>query len=304
MGLFRKIMNRISSHGLIFVFWAAIRKYYLAKYKKQFGDQLLVQTTDFCQVNVGTLSMSVPFSPSGLANTLLKFGVHEPLSSEKYISMLLPGEHVLEIGANIGYYALLAYDRIGPSGTIMCLEPVSANFETLCFNIEKYGQIKPFALAAGSKNGQTAFYQSEISNLGSLIHHKATKPKAVEYIDVVRIDDFLMHHTDFCPTAVRMDLEGGEIVVFDGAWNTIRTYKPKLFIEFHIFIVGEEPILRILERLLEIGYDQVTLVDRSFDEPWLPAWVRERKKQDTTIQQILDTSINKIPSNFCLIAEF
>src|SRR5437868_2236775 len=64
---------------------------------------------------VGGHRMSILTGDKGLSIELAVYGTHEPRASELVASCLRPGMTVVDIGANIGYYALIEARRVGPS---------------------------------------------------------------------------------------------------------------------------------------------------------------------------------------------
>ena len=52
-------------------------------------------------------------------------------------SLLKPGMNVIDVGANIGYFMLLAREKIGASGSVVCFEPDADNINELTLNVER-----------------------------------------------------------------------------------------------------------------------------------------------------------------------
>src|SRR5438445_12864189 len=74
-------------------------------------------------------------SLGGISEELLLFGIHEPLATRFYVEQLSPGDHVLDVGSNIGYYVLMASRVIGCSGRILAFEPAPDVYEILHRNV-------------------------------------------------------------------------------------------------------------------------------------------------------------------------
>ena len=75
-------------------------------------------------------------SDIGLSKELLLSGTREELQTKIIKEMVKKGMVVLEIGANLGYYALIEASIIGKEGKIYAIEPVPRNFEILNKNID------------------------------------------------------------------------------------------------------------------------------------------------------------------------
>jgi FkbM family methyltransferase len=217
-------------------------------------------------------------SMRGINESLYLFGAHEPIASAIYSKLLAPGGHVIDVGSNIGYFLRLARNAIGDSGKILGFEPVPGNFEILTRNVCRTPQqnIQIFPWAIGERNETADFYESQVPNWGSLIRDDSLLPKGVIPVEVKTLDNILKDFPTFRPTALRMDVDGGELMILSGARQVLLEYRPLLFIEFHTFALGWEKIQSALLELRELGYSQGVLIDRLWDQPWIGKWFRER----------------------------
>ena len=58
-------------------------------------------------------------------------GAYEPIEAYLFTRLVRPGLTVVDAGANVGQYTLLAASGVGPTGAVHCFEPVAANFARL-----------------------------------------------------------------------------------------------------------------------------------------------------------------------------
>lgn len=228
-------------------------------------------------------------SPVGLSEELLMFGVHEPLATKLYLETLLPGDHVLDVGANIGYFPLVTNRVIGPSGRLLGFEPSPDVFEILTRNIQHSGttNVEVFPWAIGAKNEIAQFHQSEVPNWGSLIRDETLRPIRSVDVEVKRIDDVVKTFAGFHPTVLRMDVEGGEFMVLAGAREVLQEFKPTLFIEVHTFALGWEAVRNALLGLRDLGYSSGVVIERTWDQPWISKSMRARRHWKGTIDMLL-----------------
>ena len=93
-------------------------------------------------------------SKRGVSEELYLFHVHEPTSTEKYLACLSHGDHVLDVGSNIGYYAVLAADKVGRTGRVIGCEPSPGVFEILKQNVQRFDpfNVEVFPWAVGAKS--------------------------------------------------------------------------------------------------------------------------------------------------------
>src|SRR5437763_12445868 len=96
--------------------------------------------------------MFVRAEDGGVAHQLIMYREYEPFESKLVREYLRPGMTVYNIGANLGYYALLASDCVGASGSIFAFEPAPENLELLRRTIAENGaanvEIVPMAVSS------------------------------------------------------------------------------------------------------------------------------------------------------------
>ncbi len=92
----------------------------------------------------------------GIVPHLLADGVYEPRTTEVFKCLLKPGMVVVDIGANFGYYALIAAQFVGSTGKIYACEPEPNNFRLLLNNIKINGfsNVAPLQIALSNRKGQ------------------------------------------------------------------------------------------------------------------------------------------------------
>jgi FkbM family methyltransferase len=206
------------------------------------------------------LNIQVP----GISKTLAVYGAHEKLETGLLRERLHSGMRTIDVGANIGYYALLESTLVGPAGTVYALEPFPRNYDLLVRNVRLNrfeSRIHVYKVAAGNKNGKTRMYLGPSDNMHCLMHYDRTDTFN-DYIEVeaVTLDTFLGGRppVDF----LRMDLEGFECQVLDGMKGYLQKTRPDLFFEVHpVGDVDPDPrYTPYIEMLLELGYRPATLI--------------------------------------------
>jgi FkbM family methyltransferase len=219
----------------------------------------------------------------GLSSTLLKFGVREEVSTEIFARELrrLAGEvdgdvTVLDVGANIGYFVLVAVKALGSRGNVFAIEPINENIELLEKNVElndARNTVSVHQVAIGDQNEQIDFHLAERSNHHS--PHQTDEHEGALSIGAVTVERFLREQgiSPDSVHAVRMDLEGYEVEVFERMDGLLASEPPLLlFIELHPGLRSPEDLNRILDRLDRNGFEIVsTTVDvwgDLFDQGW------------------------------------
>jgi FkbM family methyltransferase len=180
--------------------------------------------------------LSVRLYPKGQIAKPLYTNQYEQSEINLVIDFLKPGMNVLDIGANIGLYSLIAEKIVSPSGTIWAFEPSTENFDRLKANLtlNKVLKVNPVQLALADIEDEMivllrdrGFGDGE-RYLALQQGPKYTRNTAVndsgdiERVRVTTLDSFLYKEIktpkiDF----IKIDIEGGELRVFRGASRTL-----------------------------------------------------------------------------------
>lgn len=236
---------------------------YLWYLRKRFGKYVTLEINDYL--------MELELEDEGISRDLIRYRVREEKAKtcfEKLLGQLAQEKEevtVLEIGANIGYYALLEASVLKDKGNIIAFEPSPLNIKHLEKNVvlNKFDdKIEVIPLGASSKNGTLEFEVSSSSNLSRVkdIHKNTEDVIEVIEVDVMRVDDYLPSE-GISPEevdVVRMDVEGYEYDVLKGMKSVIEASNPSLFfIELHYELLGQERKNQILEWMSKNGFEVV-----------------------------------------------
>ena len=208
------------------------------------------------------MKMKLDLSDVGISKQLYLTGVHEASSTRQFREELGPGMVLLEVGANIGYYALIATQHIRPAGRIVALEPSPVSLKSLQENLELNNvedMVDVYPFAAGSQSGHLPFYMVSKRNLSGFINREGPGIDLVSEIvvKVTPVDDFL-RTLDVTIDYFRMDLEGFEIEVVKGMCETLTAVPGPAggFIEVHSRLLNENGFSArlFLEQMEAFGY--------------------------------------------------
>ncbi len=160
-------------------------------------------------------------------------GIQEPLETRLVYELVRPGNVVLDIGANIGYYTLLLSKLVGSEGKVYAFEPAPETYQLLKKNVREnrgntLGQIYLNEVAASDHAGIGKLFINEY-NKGNNRLYGSEKLRSVP-IKLARIDDIVPKHQriDF----IKMDIEGAEVLALRGMQRMIERDKPTIIMEF------------------------------------------------------------------------
>ena len=171
--------------------------------------------------------------------------VHGPVSS-----VLVPkGSVVYDVGAQVGWYTLLASDLVGPEGRVVAFEPLPSVLRYLKSNVKinRCANVQIVEAAASDQDGTAEFFAKEDGSLGSL--SPIYGPNKI-MVRTVKIDSLVKNEIIPAPDFIKMDVERGEVAALKGAESTLVERAPMLFLETH----GNDMCLEVHRLLSFFGY--------------------------------------------------
>ena len=169
-------------------------------------------------------TMILDLSDKGIHRDLYLHGIREPQAT-RYLQSILRSEWVVvDIGANVGYYALQEA-RIVRS--VIAIEPTPASYHALRRNVmvNDYRNVMTYQLAAGDHVGEIGLAVSRACNWNSIAETGGDIT-----VVMMTLDSFLR---DMKVDFVRMDVEGYEMNILKGMENILKEQKPRMFLEVH-----------------------------------------------------------------------
>jgi FkbM family methyltransferase len=194
---------------------------------------------------------------SGIHRDLFLYRVREPYSTA-YLTVakiLQRGDVVLDIGANIGYYALIEARIVGEKGCVYAVESVKQNVMFLKTNIalNGYNNVQIFQMALGDHDGKTEIHVGEACNLSAIRKDPMLKYVDKQEVSITTVDAFLIDKRK--PKLIRMDVEGYEYEILKGMQKTLKQLNPLfLFIELHNSVLGDKKLKEVLDILKSNGF--------------------------------------------------
>lgn len=228
------------------------------------GDGKLLIELEFGWICIHTANLDV-------GTGIVKNGLIEPWNTELLHRILKPDDTYINVGANFGYFTILAGAIVGTGGKVLSFEANPTIYSCLCTGIFYSGfpsRIDAYNLAASNSVGEADFiFNPVFSGGGSLIYSsKPTKEQLKTSIDDCKIEKEAGYYTvlrnggwDKYPylsfdvktttldtvvasykgtdklkniSLLHMDVEGAECLVLDGGQNLLKEHKPIIIMEF------------------------------------------------------------------------
>ncbi len=143
---------------------------------------------------------------------------------------LRPGDMAIDVGANFGFYTKLFSECVGPEGSVHAVEPVPETFDYLHYNVRhlELSNVFLYQVAASDYSGiarmsvplwhggRRNIYESRLDEHGDIP------------VRVIRLDDLF---AGMKPALIKIDVEGNELQLIEGARQLLTNYHPPLLVE-------------------------------------------------------------------------
>jgi FkbM family methyltransferase len=207
----------------------------------------------------------INLSDLGVSSEIFLFDEFEPHNEAFILETLMPNETFIDIGANIGWFTLIAAQKIekdwresmGPKGQVIGFEANINTSKLLMGSVQNSPYrdfIKTYNVALAPELSMLEFEDIKHGNIGGgqvrqvpeghvSKNHDQIKEKYADVPDpfgdcqktpiaAAPLDNFLANETQKIGL-IKMDVEGSEPYVLRGAKETFKRHQPKLMIEFH-----------------------------------------------------------------------
>jgi FkbM family methyltransferase len=165
-------------------------------------------------------------------------GVYEQSLIAAVLRSCKPGMVVYDVGANIGYTALLFAKIAGPQGAVYAFEPLPENLERIAFHSSHNpagATIHVVPCATSDQEGRETFLIHQSNAMGKLTGSadRDTTYSASMTVPSIRLDDFVFRDGHAAPDLIKMDIEGGAVKALPGSERIIAEIRPILLLELH-----------------------------------------------------------------------
>lgn len=190
-----------------------------------------------CQV-LGGLKLFVIGEDVGFTPHMIFEGYWEYWLTRHFAQVVRPGDTVIDIGANLGYYTLLAGDLVGDAGRVVAIEPNPDVFRRLTASIGVNGfthqtEARNVALAGAGETGTRRFFvphgEPKNGRFVDPLEDEAVLAAHGALTDVMlgSIDPADFQRVDF----IKIDVEGAELAVLDHLRPILEKFRPKVVCE-------------------------------------------------------------------------
>ena len=236
----------ITNTGILVFLFFPLRKIY-RKYKSiQFSNAHARLRKLYKNVEGGILTFKVPEFKgyfdinvnSDLSSRLLLFKSYEPDIVQVLQNHLNVKKDVIDVGANVGFYSVFFAKSIGDNQRVLSIEPTPGALKLLKKNIQQNDCAEKVTIFNGvlsDTKGELSINMipgmEEYSSLGKLAHSAVDEKKKTSIQVSSETLDNLVAEYKLEPGIIKIDVEGAEFLVLNGAEETIKKYHPTFVIE-------------------------------------------------------------------------
>jgi FkbM family methyltransferase len=204
-----------------------------------------------------------------LSDILIKNHIWESFETKIFLKTVKNGNVVLDIGANVGYYTLIASKKVGKKGKVYAFEPDEDNFRILEKNVQvnKCNNVVLVKKAVADKTGQINLYLNPV-NTGDHRIYKSIEVREILRIQSVKLDDYFKGKENSIDV-IKMDIQGAEGKAIAGMEEIFKkNSRLEIITEFWpmgLYLSGIKPH-KFLDRLEKYRYRFYMLSDK---DKWL-----------------------------------
>lgn len=190
------------------------------------------------------------------------FGGEHELTMQCFRRLVRPNDVFYDIGANVGYYVRLIMQEL-PVSQLVAFEPMQENLDLLRANVTLGrfdDRVTVCAEALSDRDGQEMLQIDDLTGgsaaLSSVTSGDASRPRRelgleskTEQVVVARLDTLVKARSLPLPDVMKIDVEGAEASVIEGARQILLAKKPRMSIALH----GPKPAFDTLTLLQSLG---------------------------------------------------
>ncbi|MEO2033968.1 MAG: FkbM family methyltransferase [Planctomycetaceae bacterium] len=204
----------------------------------------------------------------GLPNLSMLFGTYESRFATAYGKRVKDGSIIYDIGANAGYFSLLAAHLHQPGGQVVAFEPVPSivsDLRAMLIANDLSDRVHACQLALSDTAGRIKMYTPASAETGvicSAVRHSDVDEDSVIDVDVTTLDHFIFSDRNPAPEVIKLDVEGAEASVLSGARRVLKEVRPIVLAEIH----GDQPAMDVWDIVVPLGYQVHLLTETGESE--------------------------------------
>ena len=165
-----------------------------------------------------------------IGKSIEKYGEFSQLEARVFEQICKDGDVVFEVGANIGTHTVTLAKLVG-EGFVIAFEPQRLVFQSLCANlaINSISNVYAFQEAVSNENGTILIPECDFTKTNNFGGINIENTKKGTLVNKIKLDNFVNRISSL--KLLKIDVEGMEIGVIEGAVELIKKFKPIIYVE-------------------------------------------------------------------------
>lgn len=236
-------------------------QFYPSAFQIRFGSD------DLAEIVLDGIRLALDRQDYSVSTHIVGHGGYEPHLTSVFRRFLRPGMTVVDVGSNVGYYAMLAGRLVGPAGQVVAIEPNSENCRLILLSAawNGLGNVRLKPVAVDVEDGWS-YFSTHVGSNGGL------RPGSVEdltdgrglVVPTFTLDGLIEGPVDF----IKLDVEGAEARAIQGGMGILKRDRPVVTTELSLDMLGRVSGVTAEEYLGwfdELGY-RLYVIDRDTSE--------------------------------------
>jgi FkbM family methyltransferase len=239
----------------------------------QLANRLFTRALGEVVVGYDSLSFAGSLRHRGYLDSLRRGQPPETRELGLFLAALRPGATAVDVGAYLGLYTCLAARQVGPEGGVIAFEPDPDTCRYLRRNVSANGlaeRVRVEEAVVADRSGTASLFFHRHPDMNSIRPNDGSS-RTIR-CEAVRLDDAL----DGCQgvSVVKIDAEGAELRILEGARETIRRHRPALLVECYPDALEEmgASAKDLCRWLAGAGYRVARVTGREGDLAPVPPW--------------------------------
>lgn len=175
------------------------------------------------------------------------YGEYSEFEVDIFRQLVKSGDVVIDVGANIGAFTVPLAQIVGEKGRVYAFEPQRVTFQVLCGNValNNLSNVWTYNKGVGKIAGKIKINENLLGGNNGCFNIQ--KCKGEYEVDIVTLDSLGLQRCDF----IKIDAEGMDMEVIEGAWKLIETCKPIISVE----AAYNESGRKVVAKLYNLGYE-------------------------------------------------
>jgi FkbM family methyltransferase len=213
--------------------------------------------------------------PDSIQTRLYYFGIWEPAVTQVFLDVLKPGDVVIDIGANVGYYTLLSSACVGRKGEVWAIEASPSIFRELqeAVALNNAANVRAANVAVHKEHARVRFYKADAGNIGrSTMMEDGHEGMELEAeVEARPLGSIVPLEKLLRARLIKIDVEGAEWLVFEGIRPLLNQFSPETCWLMELAPQRMEPgqCEAIFEAFTKLGYHGYRIQNTYLDDEYL-----------------------------------